>query len=195
MQRLRTRAAIVRAVFAACLSVSLVPALAARTNAIEYHGKPDLPLTVSMVVAGGGPAHFSSAKLFAFLTGPLEAKEAAKLTNQFGAADVKKSFAIFDYAVDDTLKIVTAKGIALPKPAPSPEDPKALAVALYGAGVTSDGKWDVGYFLEHLITHPVHHAIMHDMDAHFGAENNGTFHMVLDQMMHDVGVAYGPALR
>jgi hypothetical protein len=163
-------------------------------GAVMYMGTPDLSLTSAMVDAGGGAKHFSSAELFAWLTGDLKDKEAAKLTAQFGAHDVAEAFQIFDFAVNDTLLIATREKIALPPANPPASDRKAFAIALYNAGTTPSGKWDVGYFLEHLITHPIHHEIMHDMDARFGQQENATFHMILEQMMHDVGVAYGPAL-
>jgi hypothetical protein len=36
---------------------------------------------------------------------------------------------------------------------------------------------------------------MNDIDAKFGKDNNAVFHMALDQMMHDLGMAYGPHPR
>ncbi len=162
----------------------------APAEAIVYTGTPDLALTAALLKAGGGAGHFSSFKLFGVVTKGLTAKEAAKLTNQFGAGDVKDTFAVFDYAIDDVVRIVTAKHIALPPASPDPADSKALAVALYKAGTTTTGNWDVGYMLEHLITHPIHHVIMHDIDAKFGAKKNEVFHIVLSQMMDDLAIAY-----
>jgi hypothetical protein len=62
--------------------------------------------------------------------------------------------------------------------------------------VTQDGRqWDGGYMLEHLITHPIHHIIMNDIDAKFRKDNDAAFHMALDQLMHDLGMAYEPHPR
>lgn len=169
--------------------------VAGRAEAIVFDGTPDLALTSAVVAAGGGPTHFSSAKLFAVLTGKKRSAETKKLTEQFGTSDVRDTFAIFDFAVDDAVGIVTSKHIALPPPSPSPRDAKALAYAMYGAGVTKSGVWDVGYMVEHLITHPIHHAIMHDIDAKFGSKKNGEFHVVLAQMMDDLAIAYRTASR
>jgi hypothetical protein len=166
-----------------------------RADAIMYAGTPDLPLTSAIIAAGGGPSHFSSAKLFKLVAGRGADAEAKKLTDQFGAADVKTTFAIFDYAIDDTIAVAAARHIVLPPPRPNPRNGKALALALYRAGVTPDDRWDVGYMLEHLITHPIHHVIMNDIDAKFGKDNNAVFHMALDQMMHDLGMAYEPHPR
>lgn len=45
--------------------------------------------------------------------------------------------------------------------------------------------------LEHVITHPVHHAIMCDMNDSFGPRNNARIHVILAQMMNDLGRTYG----
>ena len=169
--------------------------LCGRADAIVYEGHPDLALTSALIAAGGGPSHFSSVTLFKRIAGRGADAEAKKLTDQFGAADVKITFAIFDYAIDDTIVVATARHIVLPRPRPNPRNGKALALALYRAGVTPDDRWDVGYMLEHLITHPIHHVIMNDIDARFGRDNNAVFHMALDQMMHDLGMAYEPHPR
>ncbi|GAC1523850.1 MAG: hypothetical protein NVS2B3_19410 [Vulcanimicrobiaceae bacterium] len=193
MPRLHACATSIRRVVAlALVAGSLVATARIPASAIVYDGAPNLALTSALVAAGGGPEHFSSAKLFKVVTGALAAPEAAKLTKQFGAADVASTFAVFDFAIDDVIRVATAKHIALPPPSPDPADAKALAVALYGAGMTDRGTWDVGYMLEHLITHPIHHVIMADIDAKFGSPTNGTFHMVLAQMMHDLAIAYRP---
>jgi hypothetical protein len=164
-------------------------------EAIIYEGHPDLSLTASLVEAGGGPQHFSSAKLFAYLAGPHAGPEAAKLTREFGAAGVTDTFAVFDYAIDDALRVATAKGVALPAASPILMHPKELALALYGAGTSGSGKWDVGFMLEHMITHPIHHAVMGDIDAKFGAAKNERFHIALTRLMTDLDTLYGSSGR
>lgn len=196
MHCLLSRAAFTRrGVTAAFLAGLMALTLVSRADAIVYDGTPDLALTSAMVAAGGGPEHFSSFTLFNVVTGSQSGSEATKLTNQFGAADVKNTFAIFDFAVNDVIRIVTAKHIALPPPSPAPTDAKALAVALYQAGMTPKGVWDVGYMLEHLVTHPIHHVMMRDIDAKFSADKNARFHIVLAQMMDDLAMAYRTSSR
>jgi len=173
------------------LGLALMLALAQPARAVTYLGHPDLSLTAALVTAGGGPDHFSSQQVFALLTGSAADAEKAKLTKQFGADRITNAFAVFDYAIDDTIRIAGEKHIALPAPYPDPANPKALALALYAAGTSGSGKWDVGYMLEHLISHPIHHAIMQDMDAKFGAANNASFHEVLTQIMMDLAGVYG----
>lgn len=191
MQSFLTRVVHGRRIAAIALMAGmLATSVRSRADAIVYEGTPDLALAAALVQAGGGPKHFSSAKLFTVVTGGLTSAEAAKLTNQFGESDVKTTFVVFDYAIDDVIRIVTEKKIALPDAAPSPTDARALAVALYQAGTTSSGRWDVGYMLEHLITHSIHHEIMVDIDKKFGAPKNEVFHIVLSQMMDDLAVVY-----
>jgi hypothetical protein len=36
---------------------------------------------------------------------------------------------------------------------------------------------------------------MNNIDAKFGKPDNAVFHMALDQMMHDLGMAYEPHAR
>ncbi len=171
--------------------MTLALALAPPARAVIYEGHPDLSLTAALVTAGGGPDHFSSQQVFALLTGSAADAEKAKLIKQFGPERIANAFAVFDYAIDDTIRIAGEKHIALPAPYPDPANPKALALALYAAGTSGSGKWDVGYMLEHLISHPIHHAIMRDLDAKFGAANNASFHEVLTQIMMDLAGAYG----
>jgi hypothetical protein len=171
----------------AFVSVPMVPA-----EAIVYEGgAPDLQLTSAMVSAGGGVRDFSSVKLFGFLTGSARGAEAAKLTKKFGKHEIADTFAIFDFMVGDFAKIATRSRATLPTPSPALGTGKALALTMYGAGVSGSGKWDVGYMLEHMISHTAHHAIMHDIDAKFGKSKNANFHIVLTQMMADLAKTYG----
>ena len=157
-----------------------------------YLGAPDLPLTLSMVIAGGGPSDFSSTKLIGVLAGDKTAAEVAKLNKQFGEADVKSFLEVFNFVVNDALKIVKEKGVKLPsKPEPSPTDGKALAAALYKAGVTSDGKYNVEVMLDKLVSHPIHVQVMDDIDAKYGGKADGNYHAVLTQAMMDLKAAYG----
>lgn len=157
-----------------------------------YLGAPDLPLTLSMVIAGGGPTDFSSTKLVGVLAGDKTAAEVDKLNKQFGEANVKSFLEVFNFVVNDSLKIVKEKGVQLPsKPEPSPSDGKALAAALYKAGVTPDGKYNVEVMLDKLVSHPIHVQVMDDIDAKYGGKADGNYHAVLTQAMMDLKAAYG----
>ncbi|GAC1407853.1 MAG: hypothetical protein NVSMB64_15230 [Candidatus Velthaea sp.] len=158
-------------------------------------GAPQLPLTLSVVVAGGGPASFDAGKLVGNLTGngPITQAELASLTKKYGAENVTSFVKTFNFVINDSLKIVTAAGVKLPAaPAPDPTDGKELSKALYTAGVTPDGKYDVEYMLDALVTHPVHVQVMKDIDANpdLGPKADANYHVVLTQAVMDLKSAY-----
>lgn len=156
-----------------------------------YSGAPELPLTLSMIVAGGGPAHFKAQTLVGTLAGAKANAEVAKLTKQFGSKNVDSFLTVFDFVVADSLKIVTAKKIALPKtPSPDPHDGKALSAALYTAGV-ADGRYNVEIMLDKLVSHPIHVQVMDDIDAKYGRNADANYHVVLTQAVLDLKAAYG----
>jgi hypothetical protein len=156
-----------------------------------YTGAPNLPLTVSMVVAGGGPQAFDSTKLVGVLAGDKTQAEVASLTQKFGADNVKSFLTVFNFVVSDALKYVTDAKIPLPAPSPDPTDGKALAAALYKQGVNPDGRFDVEYMLDGLVTHGIHVKVMDDIDAKYGAAADANYHAVLTQAMMDLKTVYG----
>jgi hypothetical protein len=171
----------------AALVLGLTPATAA---AAVYHGFPHLHLTMAVVEAGGGAKHFDSHQLVHRLAG--NGAENAKIVRQYGTARVASFYGVFTFAVNDALKTAHNMLIPLPKTAqPDPADGSALSSALYHAGMTKDGRYDVGYMLEMLMSHQIHHDIMVDMDRKFSPPINADFHVILTTVMHDVGREYG----
>ena len=86
-------------------------------DGMTYTGKPDLQATISLVVAGGAPGHFSITKALAALAGKKIADaEVAKLTKQYGKTRVASYVAVQNYAVNDAVKKITAAHVKLPKP-------------------------------------------------------------------------------
>ncbi|MEA2689148.1 MAG: hypothetical protein QOD51_1755 [Candidatus Eremiobacteraeota bacterium] len=172
-------------------AASQTPDKARFSRAGVYAGAPDLPLTVSMIVAGGGPAHFKSTTLVGTLAGAKTKAEVAKLTKQFGAKKLTSFLTVFDFVVADSLEIVTEKNVPLPKqPKPNPTDGKALAAALYTAGV-DDGRYNVETMLDKLVSHPIHVQVMDDIDKKYGRDADANYHIVLTQAMLDLKAAYG----
>jgi len=156
-----------------------------------YTGAPALPVTLSMVIAGGGPGHFQTTTLVGVLAGPKAGPEVASLTKKFGATKVGNFVKVFNFVVADTLKIVTAKRIALPKtPSPDPKNGKALAAALWGAGQTGKG-FNVEVMLDRAVSHGIHDQVMNDIDAKYGLAADADYHAVLNQAMHDLASVYG----
>jgi hypothetical protein len=161
------------------------------SDAPSYMGQPQLPVTLSMVVAGGGPGKFSTLNLVKLLCGDKTNAEVGKLTDQYGKADVASFLSVFNFVVDDALKIATAKHVALPAaPNPAPTDGRALAQALYNLGVV-DGSFDVEYMLDGLVSHPIHVQVMDDIDTKFGRPADSNYHKVLQTAMTDLKGAYG----
>jgi hypothetical protein len=156
-----------------------------------YTGAPALPVTLSMVIAGGGPSNFQTTTLVGTLAGAKAGPEVASLTKKFGATKVGNFVNVFNFVVADTLKIVTEKKIVLPKtPSPDPKDGKALAAALWGAGQTGEG-FNVEVMLDRAVSHGIHDQVMTDIDAKYGLAADADYHAVLNQAMHDLASVYG----
>jgi hypothetical protein len=155
-----------------------------------YTGPPALPVTLSMVIAGGGPQHFDSVTLLKVLAGKSFNAEVGKLTKQYGKAKVGNFLTVFNFVVADSLKIVTAEKITLPAmPSPNPKDGKALAAALWNAGVLPGG-WSVEVMLDRAVSHPIHVQVMKDIDAKYGIAKDADYHAILTTAMHDLKAAY-----
>lgn len=155
-----------------------------------YAGAPALAVTLSMVEAGGGPAHFTSKALLKTLTGTLFNAEVRKLTAQYGASQVGQFLKTFDFVVADSLRIVKQKGIALPStPNPNPKDGPALAKALWGAGQSGQG-FNVEVMLDRAVSHPIHLQVMKDIDAKYGLAADAQYHAILTTAMKDLAAAY-----
>ena len=184
-----------------CLGAAALPASAQNTMAapkarfsgvMAYTGAPQLPTTLSLVVAGGGPSAFDSTKLVGVLAGSKTQAEVASLQQKFGADNVKSFLTVFNFVVSDSLRYVKEQKIALPSsPNPDPKDGKALAAALYKLGVTPSGNYDVEYMLDGLVSHPIHVKVMDDIDAKYGNAADGNYHAVLTQAMMDLKSVYG----
>ena len=156
-----------------------------------YTGPPALQVTLSMIIAGGGPSNFNSVTLVKTLTGAKFNAEVGKLNNQFGKDKVSTFLTVFNYVVSDSLAIVKAKNVALPStPSPDPHNGPALAAALWNAGKTGDG-WSVEVMLDRAVSHPIHVQVMKDIDAKYGIAADADYHAVLNQAMHDLASVYG----
>ena len=174
---------------------SSIPASAADTaqfggtvNAAAAY--PNLPLAVSLVVAGGGPTKYSTGTLVGTLAGDKAAAEVQSLTQKFGKDKVTSFVTVFDFVIGEYLVYASANKVALPPPSPDPKDGKALAGALFNAG-NDKGNFNVEYMLDTLVTHPVHVQVMKDIDAKYGRDADANYHIVLTQAMTDLASVYG----
>jgi hypothetical protein len=92
--------------------------------------------------------------------------------------------------VNDSLRIVTEKNIALPStPSPNPKDGAALAKALWGAGQSGEG-FNVEVMLDRAVSHPIHLQVMKDIDAKYGLAADAQYHAILTTAMNDLAGAY-----
>ena len=164
----------------------------ARFGGSVYCNNPKLTNTLALIVAGGGPSNFSTATLFGVLADGKATAEKAKLVKQYGMPGFTQYVKTFDFVIADSLKIVTAAKVKLPKsPSPNPKDGKALAAALYTDGVDKSGTFSVEYMLDHLVTHPVHVQVMKDIDAKYGVKNDAAYHAVTLTIFQDLKSVYG----
>lgn len=155
-----------------------------------YTGKPALQVTLSMVMAGGGPSNFKTVTLLKTLTGDKFNAEVGKLTKQYGQQKINNFINVFQFIVSDTLKIVTRKHIALPKtPDPDPHNGPALAQALWSAGQTGSG-FNVEVMLDRAVSHGIHDQVMKDIDAKYGVAADADYHAILNTAMHDLASVY-----
>ncbi|HEY5425326.1 MAG TPA: hypothetical protein VIJ77_02155 [Candidatus Tumulicola sp.] len=155
-----------------------------------YTGAPALPVTLSMVIAGGGPANFQTLTLVKVLAGDKTDAEVASLKKQFGDTKVTNFVKIFPFVVSDSLKIAKEKGVKLPSsPSPNPKDGEALAGALWAAGQTGHN-FNVEVLLDRAVSHPIHEQVMKDIDAKYGLAADADYHAVLNQAMHDLATVY-----
>jgi hypothetical protein len=166
----------------------------ARYTEKSYRGRPDLGLTAAMIEAGGGAGHFDSRKLFAVLAGPKAKAETAHLTRLYGKAKVDAFLQTFTYSVADLLTLFHLNHITLPqRPRIAPSNGRAIVVAIYHDGIMPDGKYDCGYMMEHLMTHPIHVVLMRDVNNQlgFGPRHNANFHIMLTRLVVDLKHTYG----
>lgn len=159
----------------------------------RYLGAPDLPLTAAVVEAGGGAQHFDSLKLLGVLAGANANAEVQSLTQRYGKERVTAFVVTFNHAIDDALIAATQAGVKLPPSSPGlVQDGKQLSGQLVQAGTMNNGRFDIGYMLEHLISRPIHVTIMQQLNADpdVGPQRNADFHVILAGVIQDLRTQY-----
>lgn len=168
-------------------------ASAAQTNMFGgpvYTGDPALAVTAALVKAGGGAENFKfSTALVAMLGEKTVNAEVAKLQKQYGKDKVHTFITGMTYAVNDSLKHATKAGVKLP--APADLSGAKLAGALVDAGTAKDGTFWAGLLFDHAVSHPIHNAVMNDINKNISPEADMTTHYILNQAMYDVAQALG----
>ena len=166
--------------------------MAAMSDA-RYNGAPDLALASAMIAAGGGPKNFHAATLTAWLAGAHSFAEIAKLDERYGTERRIQYFATFDAFIDRAIVLAGQQHIALPRANKRlVHDRRALATQLRAAGITPDGRYDVGYMIEHLLSRPMHIQLMAyaNADPAIGPKKNAEFHVFLTTEMNDLATLF-----
>jgi hypothetical protein len=153
-----------------------------------YTGAPALNVTASLVAAGGGAENYSTAKALVAMVGEDTVNaEVGKLTKQFGKKRVTRWLNVFDFAVDDALKMATAAGVTLPEAVLKGTD---LAGTLVKASMGTDGTVYTEYLLDKAVTHKIHIKVMDDIDHKFGARADEDYHLITNTALYDLAMAF-----
>jgi hypothetical protein len=153
-----------------------------------YNGAPDLQAAVSLVTAGGPIGQFSIAQALTALAGPqIATAEIAKLKRQYGEDDFASFVAVQNFAINDAVAKAVAAGVTFPTPELSGA---TLAKRDVGLGLIN-GTYYEGIQLDHLVTHPIHVAVMDDIDQKFGVASDANYHKIADQAHYDLAQALG----
>jgi hypothetical protein len=158
-----------------------------------YLGQPNLKLTAALVKAGGGPAHFSTAKALTSMLGKKTVNaEVAKLDKQYGKKNVHQWLKGENAVVELALKDAKQKGIKLPH-APANLHGKKLVVALVQAGTTKNGTFWAGHFYDKLVSHGIHNEVMAQVNKNpkLGVPFDRDVHKFTNQTFYDIAHALG----
>jgi hypothetical protein len=172
---------------AAGIGAAAVPATAPAQQA-QTRATPNPALLAALVAVGGGRSAFSARTLRKRLGG---SAEEAKLKAALGPASVTRFDDVFTFAVLDGLATMKQTGATLPAPAPAPSDTKAVAAALFQAGL-DDGKLDVERLFDTLFSENVHMHVMMAVGQKYGAAGETAYHQVFGRLVADVGGNGGP---
>ena len=161
----------------------LVPALGSAHPGHDSDQAQQKPALLAAVVAlGGGADHFSAAAFRRAISAPAGGEDQA-LRAAVGTAMVDRFDDVFTYVVLDGLG--TMKRSGKPLPAASSTDPKALAAALYQAGL-HDGSFDVERLFDTLFSPAVHDHAMVAVGRKYGSSGETAYHVVLARLVQDV---------
>ena len=154
-----------------------------------YTGAPALDATASLIEAGGGADSYSTATALTSMVGAdLVQAEVGKLTAQYSKDRVDSWLKVFDFAVNDSIKIATKAGVSLPM---GTLKGKELASALVMAGLGKNHVFYVEYMLDKAVTHGIHTQVMDDIDKEFSPTADADYHRITNQAMYDLAQALG----
>lgn len=165
-------------------ALTIAPAVAFAHPGHDEHPAAQKPALLASVVAlGGGPEHFSAAAFRRAIEAPSSTEEQT-LRGAVGTATVDRFDAVFTYVVTDGIGTMKRGGTALPPP--STTDAKAVAAALYQAGL-HDGTFDVEQLFDTLFSPAVHDHAMVAVGRKYGANGETAYHAVFARLVEDLG--------
>jgi hypothetical protein len=139
-------------------------------------------LLSAVAMLGGGPDHFSAAVFRRALSTPA-AGEDETLRTAVGTVTVDRFDDVFTYVVLDG--IGTMKRSGKPLPPPTSTDAKAVAAALYQAGLR-DGAFDIERLFDTLFSSAVHDHAMVAVGRKYGANGETAYHVVFARLVQDL---------
>ena len=160
----------------------------------SYRGTPDLGLALAIDEAGSRRGHFDANRLFGVLAGKNADAERNRLERLYGRGKFQAFMQTWTFSGRDLEQLLRYNHVTLPSsPRVSPSDGKAMSIAIYHDGIMPTGKFDCGYMMEHIMSHPIHVALMHDVDMHqlYGAKHNANFHVIFTRVVLDLKNDYG----
>jgi hypothetical protein len=162
--------------------LSTLPTAAAESRSVS-------PLLSALVHQGGNEAHFSARTMRINLSrGSFEGK---KLNAEVGASNVAQFDQVFTYVVDDAIHTVRHDGYHLPAVPRSLYASKALAFALFKAGV-KHGTFDIETLFDTLFSASVHDHAMGAVAQKYGPDSMTVYHTVFSRLVQDLGSPKSP---
>jgi hypothetical protein len=171
----------IASVVAATLLVPIVAS--AHPGHDDDHVSQNAALLSAVVSLGGGPDHFSAATFRRALAAQSPTEEQSLRTST-GSAMVDRFDDVFTYVVLDGVATMKRSGTALPPP--STTDAKAVAGALYQAGL-HDGAFDIEHLFDALFSPAVHDHAMVAVGRKYGATGETAYHVVFARLVQDLG--------
>ncbi|MBV8688671.1 MAG: hypothetical protein JOZ59_01065 [Candidatus Eremiobacteraeota bacterium] len=148
---------------------------------------PNVPLTIAVIDAGGGPQHYDTVSLFRTVAGRLAGAELFRLRMMFGRAKADSFLSVFNFAVKDIVTAFHEQRVDLNvSPAPDPHDGHALSVALVTQASRADGSLDAATMLGRLLSPSTNARVSADIERNFGADGDRNFLTVLQQSLQDM---------
>lgn len=152
-----------------------------------YSGAPELHVTASILKLSG-PGPFSVVRALNKLVSPsITQKEVTRLTKQYSKERVGRFVQIFDFAVNDAVGMAMKAGVKVPAADLSGD---TLSRKLVTMGMAKDGTFYTEFYLDKLLSHKIHMAVMDDIDKKFGLSADKDYHRIANQAYYDMGLLY-----